>query len=164
MKKSFLFFSLGLLTVLLAACGSHRSQAYYDYESKVIATELDGSYTIRAWGRGRNAADAFVQAQKTAVYDVIFNQIQFATGTANTTSGVLKPLLLEVNAKTKYEDYFNVFFADGGEYKNYCSLKEKRSLSTKYQKTNAQTQAQVTVCVFRKELKEKLIQDNILKY
>ena len=163
MRKSIAILSLGVLMALFAGCGAHRSQAYYDYESKVIATELDGSYTIRAWGRARNAADAFVQAQKTAVYDVIFNQIQWATGTASSTSGVLKPLLLEVNAKQKYEEWANVFFADGGDYKKYCSLKEKRSLSTNYQKTDAQTQAQVTVCVFRKELKERLIQDNILK-
>lgn len=159
-------FAVLLMIALSAAffsCGTQKSQAYYDYESKVIGTELDGSYTIRAWGRARNAMDAYTEARKQAVYDVIFNQIQFATGTAPTTSGVLRPLLLEVNAKTKYEDYFNAFFARGGEFEKYCSMKEKRLFSTKYQKTDAQTQAQVTVCVYRSKLKEKLIQDNILK-
>jgi len=166
MKKSSVLILLAavVLTALLTACGTQRSQAYYDYESKVIGTELDGSYTIRAWGRARNGIDAYVQARKQAVYDVIFTQIQFATGTAPSTSGVLKPLLLEVNAKTKYEEYFNVFFADGGEFEKYCSMKERRLFSSRFQKNEAQMQAQVTVCVYRNKLKEKLIQDGILKY
>lgn len=151
------------MLLLTAGCGSRKSQAYYDYKSKVIGTELDGSYTIRAWGRARNAADAYVQARKQAVYDVVFNEIQVETGTMASTSGVLRPLLMELNAKQKYEDYFNAFFADKGEFENYCSLKEKRVLSTNYSKTDAQTVAQVTVCVFRSQLKQKLIDDNIIK-
>ncbi len=162
-KQNILLLLAGIAMLsLLASCGSQKSQAYYDYDSRVIGTELDGSYTIRAWGRARNAMDAYEQARKNAVYDVIFNQIQFATGTAPSTSGVLKPLLMEVNAKEKYEDYFNAFFARGGEFEKYCSMKEKRLFSTKYQKTNAQTQAQVTVCVYRTQLKAKLIEDGIL--
>ncbi len=164
MKKStvLIMWAVIALITVLAACGTQKTQAYYDYESKVIGTELDGSYTIRAWGRARNAMDADAQARRTAVYDVIFNQIQIASGTAPTTSGMLKPLLMEVNAKTKYEDYFNAFFADGGEFEKYCSMKDKRLFSTKYQKTDAQTQAQVTVRVYRSKLKAKLIEDGIL--
>ena len=162
--KSILMISVAVVTMsLMSGCGTRKSQAYYDQKSKVIVTELDGSYTIRAWGRARNAADAYVQAQKQAVYDVIFTQIQFVTGQAPSSSGVLQPLVFEVNARQKYEDYFNAFFADGGEYKKYCSMKEKRQLSTNYAKTDAQTTAQVTVCVFRSQLREKLKADGILK-
>ncbi len=162
-KHLIIFCSVALVMLLMCACGARRSQAYYDYESKVIGTELDGSYTIRAWGRGRNGVDAYVQARKTAVYDVIFNQIQFASGTAPSTSGVLQPLLLEVNAKKKYESYFNAFFADKGEFENYCTMKERRLWSSHFQRTDAQVQAQVTVKVYRDKLKQKLIDDNILK-
>ncbi len=151
------------LMALVGSCGSRKSQAYYDQKSKVIGTELDGSYTIRAWGRARNAADAFVQAQKQAVYDVIFTEIQFVSGQAPSSSGVLRPLIYEVNARQKYEDYFNAFFADGGAYKQFSSLKEKRDFSTNYSKTDTQTTAQVTVCVKRTELKQRLIADGIIK-
>ena len=66
MKKSsvFLMSAVVVLMAVLTACGTQRSQAYYDYESKVIGTELDGSYTIRAWGRARNGVDAYVQASR----------------------------------------------------------------------------------------------------
>ncbi len=164
MKTQKLFVVALLMSALLfGSCGQQRSAAYYDYKSKVIATELDGSYTIRAWGRARNAIDAAEQAMKTAVYDVIFNEIDFASGTAPTTTGTLRPLLLEVNAKEKYADYFNAFFAKGGDYKKYCSRKQERTLSTRYKKTEAQMQTQLTVVVYRAELRQRLIDDNILK-
>ena len=158
MKKIGVF----LVTILFAClfgCGPTKSESYYDYKTKCIGSELDGSYTLRSWGRARNEADAYVQAKKQAVYDVVFNGADAASsGQSN-----LRPLLLEVNAKTKYTEYFDKFFRDGGEYLQYCSPKEKRDFSTKYYRTNSQALCQTTVCVFRSKLKAKLIEDNILK-
>lgn len=150
---------IAVVAMLLTACGVHKSQAYYDYKSKLIATEMDGTYTIRSWGRARNAVDAYVQARKQAVSDVIFLGVQASS--SNLTD--LKPLLFDMNAKTRYEDYFNRFFADGGEFEKYASMKERRLMSSKYARTNTQSVAQVTVCVDRAALKQKLINDGILK-
>lgn len=151
--------SLLVVVTMVGCVGKRSSQAYYDYKSKVIGSELDGSYTIRSFGRARNAVDGYVQAQKQAVLDVIFYGVQAAT----TGQRDLKPLLFDMNARDKYEDYFNAFFADKGEYTNYCSMKEKRVLTTNYNRTNAQTLVETTVCVFRSQLKQKLIEDGILK-
>lgn len=158
MKTLRLLFLL-IVAMIYTSCGTHQAESYYDYKSKVIGSELDGSYTIRAWGRARNAADAYVQAQKQAVYDIVFNGVDAASSSQSN----LKPLLLEVNAKTKYSEYFDRFFRDGGEYTKYCSMKEKRVYTTKYSRTNSQTLSQTTVCVFRSKLKAKLIEDKILK-
>lgn len=158
MKKVYLILAV-VAALVLVGCGAQKSQAYYDYKSKLIATEMDGTYTIRAWGRARNAVDAYVQARKQAVSDVIFNGVQAAS--SNLTD--LKPLLFDMNAKTKYEDYFARFFADGGEFEKYASMKERRVMSSNYAKTDSQTIAQVTVCVDRVALRKKLIEDGILK-
>ena len=56
------------------------------------------------------------EVQKQAVYEVVFNGVTSAS--ANIQS--LKPLILTVNAKDKFADWSNVFFADGGEYLKYC--------------------------------------------
>ncbi len=159
MKKLHSILACTIVILLMASCGQKSSQAYYDFSSKIIATELDGSYTIRAFGRARNAVDAYEQAQKQAVRDVIFK------GVASATSQVkpLKALLLEVNAEEKYEDYFNVFFVDNGEYTKYITKKERRLWSSEFARTDIQSTAEVTVCVHRTELKQKLIQDGILK-
>ncbi|MBQ8099943.1 MAG: hypothetical protein IJV55_02820 [Paludibacteraceae bacterium] len=148
-----------VVAVLLAGCGAKRSQAYYDFKSKIIGTELDGSYTIRAWGRARNAADAAIQARKTAVYDVIFNGVESSVSSVQS----LRPLLFEVNAKQKYEDYFNAFFADRGAYEQYCSQKETRLGSNRYARTDAQSVVEATVCVYRSELRKRLQADGIIQ-
>ena len=71
MKRTVLFLAIALTAVLLAGCGQQRSQAYYDYESKIIQAHADGSYVIRAWGRSRNAAMSYDVAQIQALRDVI---------------------------------------------------------------------------------------------
>lgn len=156
MKTRLILFAL--LTTMLFGCGSKRSGAYYDYKTQLIGSELDGSYTLLSWGKARNAADAYIQAQKQAVFDVIFNGV-----TGNTTNNSLKPLLFEVNAREKYETYFNTFFEDNGPWKEYCSLKEKRVLSSNYYRTDKQSLCQTTVCVYREQLRQCLINDKIIK-
>ncbi len=151
-------FLFAFVVTLLVGCGSRRPEAYYDYKTQLIGSELDGSYTLLSWGRARNAADAFQQAQKQAVYDVIFTGV-----IGNAPNRSLQPLVLEVNAKERHEDYFNAFFADGGPWKEYCSLKEKRIFSTDYARTDTQSLCQTTVCVYRNQLRQRLIQDGIIK-
>ena len=147
------------LVVLAAGCGSRRSEAYYDYKSKIIAAEMDGAYTIRAFGRARNGVDAYTKAQKQAVRDVILVGVESSDATVKP----LKPLLLEVNAEQKYEDYLNAFFAEEGPWEQYCSLRQRRILSSNFARTDAQVLAQVSVTVFRSELKARLIADGVLK-
>lgn len=133
----------------------------YNYKTECLGVEQDGSQTLKAWGNGRNRADAVAQAKKNAVLDVIFNGI-----TEGKSQCQVKPLLFEVNAQEKYEDYFNRFFADGGEYKNFISLRDER-IFDKINRDRKKARESVTngliVRVLRPELKEKLIADGILK-
>ena len=100
------------------------TSAYYDYEVECLGVELDGSQTVRVWGVGRNKKDAVEQAKKNAVRIVLFKGIQSGMKGCNT-----KPVVFEVNAEEKYEDYFNVFFMDGGEYSRYISMKDEKRVN-----------------------------------
>ncbi len=157
--KRLLYFSILLIAMTLAGCGVRSLQAFYNYESKIISTELDGSYNIRAFGRARNAVTAYDEARKQAVYDMLFNGIQ----SGNSRVSDLRPLMLEVNAKEKYEDYFNVFFSDGGAYRDFTSLHDTRIITERWHNNRLQVVVQVSITVDRKALKQKLINDNILK-
>lgn len=148
-----------LLFVLLSGCGVSSSVSYYDHPAQLIRAELDGTYVIRACGKDRNAQKAMEQAQKTAVYEVIFNGV--ASSSSTVTS--LKPLLLEVNAKERYQDYFNAFFADGGEYRKYYTVEDKRIASSNFKRNHQQVQCLTNVTVDVAALKAKLKEDNILK-
>ena len=93
------------------------------------------------------------------MYDILFNGIQ----SSNSRISSLRPLLLEVNAKDKYENYFNAFFVDGGAYQEYTNFSDSRILTGNKYSNRLQILVQVTVTVDVEALKQKLIEDNILK-
>lgn len=161
LSKTFL---IGLL--VLCSQGSiaqTTTSAYYDYEVECLGVELDGSQTLRCWGVGRNKKDAVEQAKKNAVRVVLFKGIHGGLQGCNT-----KPVVFEVNAEEKYEDYFNVFFMDGGEYSKYISMKDEKRVNL-FKKDKDKEKSKhfvkygVTVRVLRGELKKRLESDNILQ-
>ncbi|HLA56155.1 MAG TPA: hypothetical protein VK623_08645 [Flavobacterium sp.] len=162
-------FQITIIAVLFSLATMHaqharaqkRSSGNYTNKTECMGVEGDGSQTLKAWGNGRNRADAVEQAKKNAIRDVIFNGV--AEGKQECQ---LKPLVFEVNAQEKYEDYFNKFFADGGEFLNYISLRDER-IGEKISRDRAKARESVSnglvVRVLRPELKAKLIADGIIK-
>ena len=156
MKKIILF--IALVGMLFIGCGPKRSQAYYDAPSKVLSANYDGSYVIRVQVRARNAAIAFTDGQRKAVKEVIFSGVKAGSNGISD----LKPLCFDKNAQEKYEDYWNVFFQDNGDWTQFASLKDKRLTTTRYQRDGRQMIETVTVTVMRAELKKKLQEDGII--
>ena len=157
MKKiSFLIAAAAM--VLFAGCGAKRSQAYYDQPSQLLSVNYDGTYVIRTQVRARNAAIAFTDGQRKVMDEVIFKGVKAASNGVSD----LKPLCFDLNAKEKYEDYFQVFFRDGGEWTKYASLKDKRTATTRYQRDGRQMVETVTVTIDRAALKKKLQEDGII--
>lgn len=135
-----------------------QTQAIYNRSSiSCIGVELDGSQTLRVHGYGRNRADAKEQAMKNAVWAVIFDGIRDGSQGCN-----IRPLVTEVNAKERYEDYFNIFFADGGEYKKYVSLRDTKRRSADRIKDKVGYSYEMTIRVLRAELKNRLKADNVI--
>lgn len=154
MKAKLILFAL----VLLAGCATKTETVHYTYKTQCMSLELDGSQTLLAWGNGKNRSDAVEQAKKNAVNDVLFNGILDGKPGCE-----VKPLVPEVNARQKYEVYFNRFFADGGLYDAYLNLKDEKAGSREKKKGDYSVTYSVTVRVLRSELKERLIADGILK-
>ncbi|WP_321342965.1 hypothetical protein [uncultured Draconibacterium sp.] len=151
-KLNFLF----ILFFLLSCSPKIIHSGYYSFESECLGVELEGSQTLKAWGRGKNRKDAVEQARKNAVRDVIFNGIRKGSADCN-----LKPIILEVNAHERYEDYFNAFFADDGPYKDFIT-NDDRAPVEKHLAGNDLV-CGVTVRVLRSDLKKQLKWDSILK-
>lgn len=156
MKKIILAISIACMA--LAANAANSTEAYYESETECLGVELDGSQTLRVWATGRNKTDAIEQCKKNGVRDVIFKGIHRGNGGCNT-----KPLINEVNAQEKYEYYFNVFFKDKGEYLKYVSTEDTRTLTRKRSRRAEQVKYGYTVRVLRAELKQRLIDDGIIK-
>ena len=160
MKKLFYQLSVLLVGVLFVSCGTHKTIAYSRSEPVCIASELDGSYTLRVEGRGRNAGSAYEEAGKQALYAILFSDVRWPNGPRKKIDSVF---LLKQRAYEQNKAYFDNFFRDGGDYTQYISMKEKRDLSSIYTRTNAQTVCTTTVCVFKSQLEQRLISDGILK-
>ena len=131
--------------------------AYARTYIKCLGVKLDGSQTLRVQGYGRNRADAKEQAMKNAVRAVIFEGIRDGAEGCN-----MRPLVSEVNAQERYEDYFNIFFADNGAYKQYVSLRDTKRGSGGREKDKIGYSYVITIRVLRAELKARLKADNVI--
>ena len=155
---------ISLLIILLSTClgfSQKNIAGNYGYKTECLGVELDGSETVKAWGNGRNRSDAVEQAKKNALRDVIF--FGLVEGKQDCKQ---KPLILEVNALEKYEDYFNKFFADGGDFKNYISLRDERifdKVSRDRKKARESVTNGLILHVLRSELNQTLIAYGIIK-
>lgn len=94
---------------------------------------------------------------KNAVWAVIFDGIREGSGGCN-----VRPLVTEVNASERYEDYFNIFFADDGEYKKYVTLRDTKKRSGGKAKDKLGYSYDLTVTVLRPQLKARLKADNLI--
>jgi hypothetical protein len=162
MKNKIFVAIIGTIFLLLPGCSSQKKIAgNYTFKTECLGIEMDGSQTVKSWGNGRNRFDAIEQAKKNAIRDVLFNGI--IEGKSDCEK---RPVVPEVNAQVKYETYFNKFFADGGEYKNYVSMKDEQIglKVTREQKGGRESVTLASVIrVLRPELKQKMIADGILK-
>lgn len=156
-----LFIAAAVMSITLASCSQKVSDTgtYYNYKTQCLGTELDGSQTLLSWGEGRNRSDAVEQAKKNAVRDVIFNGIHEGRSDCDK-----RPLLNIPNAKERYEEYFNIFFSDGGEYQKYISMADEKARSRNKEKYQYGRKMSVTVRVDRSALKARLKADGLLNY
>ena len=158
--KKYIIVCAGIMFFILTACKSHQSAtttAFHNYTTECMGKGMDGTQTLRVWATGRNRTDAIEQAKKKAVYDVTFTGINAGGGECNTY-----PVVDEANARKKYEDYFDRFFADGGAYSKYVSIaNQKKSAMDKFQGDRNQMYG-IIVTVNRSALRQRFINDNIL--
>ncbi len=154
--KRLIFFVLAALSFTCAE--AQRPTVYPRTSVRCLGVELDGSQTLRVQGYGRNRADAKEQAMKNAVWAVIFDGIRDGAEAGCN----MRPLVTEVNAKERYEDYFNLFFADNGAYLQYVSLRDTKKRSGGRVKDKVGYSYDLTIRVLRAELKARLKADNVI--
>ena len=141
-----------MLALLSMATAQAQTQGVYARTSvRCLGVELDGSQTLRVQGYGRNRADAKEQAMKNAVWAVIFDGIREGVEGCN-----MRPL-------ERYEDYFNIFFADNGAYKEYVSLRDTKKRSADKAKDKVGYSYDLTIRVLRAQLKARLKADNVIE-
>ena len=157
--KYLAIFLMFVSSVTYAQKKKNRSGARYTYDTKCMGTEMDGSYTLESWGKGRNIFDATEQAKKNAVRDVMLRGVKEGEGECSRDALIISP-----KAESKYEEYFAAFFTDDGPYLEFVSLKDERILNKvkrNVKRSKEMQQRMVVVRVNRLALKKKLKEDKI---
>lgn len=154
--------SLFLVALSSVSCRSNKevseSLSYYHFETTCINASPSGLLTMRAWGSGPDKSQAIEEAKKNAVSDVIFKGVKGAP------SGYLsQPIVTEVNARERYAEYFDRFFAKGGEYKKFVKETSGSDGSRTKSKSDGRENFGVTVTVDRSALAAQLKNDGITK-
>lgn len=136
----------------------YQSSSYAENTVQYLRDQGDGSITVRVAASGRNYADALEQAGKFALRQMIFHGI-----TVPGNSLLSKPLVTEVNAEEKYQLFFNSFFSEGGDYSRFVSTQDKRSRSDQLSKERVSVRTVSTIRILRSDLKDYLLENNIIK-
>ena len=127
-----------------------KTASYYSVETECLEDKLDGSFILQAWGKGSNKSEAIDQAKRNVLNDILFKGV--------TKGCQMRPLIIEINASTKYKSYAYSFF--NSDYKDFISI-EKSPKSLK--KSRKQTSYGMKVRVKVEDIRQKLITDNIIK-
>lgn len=146
--------------LMLSGCKSKQevsTAAFHQYTTECMGKGMDGTHTLRVWASGRNRSDAIEQARKKAVYDMVFTGISAGSRECNAY-----PIIDEPNARTKYEEYFDRFFADGGAYGKYVSTENQKTKSMQSFKGDGNQTYGIVVRVDRSALRKRFEDDNII--
>jgi hypothetical protein len=161
------FLSLVVLALLLGfiSCSTPKKVAgnYYNHKTQCISAELDGIQIVNAWSNTAEFITVIEQAKRNAVNDILFSGLLEGKNNCN-----VQPILAAANIKPNNEAYFNKFFAPGGSYINYVSVKDDKVERAFGKEKNPEIIRKMIDKGFilrlnRPALKEKMIADGILK-
>ena len=152
-KENFYFSTIFIVLLTLNSCKTSNSgAAYYSYKTECLESNLDGTQTVKAWGKGENKTKALEQAKKNALQEIIFQGIR--QGSTNCES---RPLVPQVNADSKYESYFIKFFK--GDYSKFVSVINVNTSEVNNSNTYL---VGTTLTIKVADLKQRLFDDNII--
>ena len=110
--KKFLFFTIAFLLMPLIALAKGEDEVA-SYQIEGAGTGAQGTYLVKVWVVTDNKKLSDDIIGRCGVHGVLFK------GFSNTeTRQHQKPLAGSPTVEQQHLDFFNEFFADGGEYRN----------------------------------------------
>ena len=157
MKKLILLFAVVFAsTVCFAGSKSkaNKDTKQWRYEIECAGTGTAGTYVVKVWSYSKKQAVATNQAVKNAVHGVIIKGIPGGNGCASQ-----RPLANNPSIEFDKADYFDRFFADGGEFQRYGSA----SGVPETMKVGKEYKVGVVVSVQKDNLRKALEQAGVIK-
>ena len=159
MKK----FLLSLLTVALcmpSIASIRQKKADKDtnefrYEIECAGNAIQGTYLVKVWTYSKKASVAENQCRKNAVHGVIFKGYGGGQGCVSQ-----RPMANQPGIEAQFKDYFDSFFANGGEFQKYASI---MGGTTEIVKVGREYKVGCVVSVRKDDLRKALEAAGILK-
>ena len=160
MKRILTLLSCLSVLLLMTGCGASKQLNRTDtgqfvYEIEGVSNGAQGSYLVKVWTYSPTKYADIEKCKKNAVHGVIFK------GYAG--YGAVRPqapLVREPGAEQTYADYFNTFFANGGEYNRYVTV---TAGSQEIVKVGRQYKVGLVVSVSKDMLRKTLEEAGVVK-
>ena len=127
----------------------------FRYEIECAGNAIQGTYLVKVWTYSRRAAVAENQCRKNAIHGVIFKGYGGGQGCVSQ-----RPMANTPGVETQYKDYFDSFFADGGEFQKYASIMPG---TTETVKVGKEYKVGVVVSIRKDDLRRALEAAGIIK-
>lgn len=133
---------------------ANKDTQQWRYEIECAGTGTQGTYLVKVWSYSKKQATATNQAVKNAVHGVIFKGIPGGNGCASQ-----RPLAANPSIEYDRADYFNRFFADGGDFQKFGSATGVPEIM----KVGKEYKVGVTVSVYKDNLRKTLEQAGVVR-
>ena len=128
----------------------------FRYDIEYITTGANDMLLAKVWSYSKNAKIAIELCKKNAIHGVMFKGY---TGTGGGTISQ-SPLVKDAGVYSEKRDFFNSFFADGGQYMRYVSAVAD---GTEVRKVGKEYKTGVVVTVNKGLLRKDLEDAGIIK-
>ena len=159
MKKFLLLSALILATALSGAAKkptkSQQAMQQFRYELECAGNGVLGTYLVRVWTYDKKQKEAQAACARNAVHGVIFKGFAGGDGCIGQKALVPTP-----GAEMEYEEFFNLFFSDKGEYRKYVSIVAGSELC---EKVGREYRAGAIVSIQKDDLRKALEAAGIIK-
>lgn len=126
------YFLMGLFLIIGASANAQWKKNKANEDTKIWRYDLEcegiakqGSKLVKVWSYSKNPKHAISRGMKNAVHGIIFKG--YAGGGQGCTP--LKPLVKSAETESEFQEFFDAFFADGGEYLKYVSAATDGSIA-----------------------------------
>ena len=165
MRNILIIVLMGMFLIVGDSYGQKRKKKAANQETTEWRYEVEpegishgNSKSIRVWSYSKKVEIAREQATKNAVHGIIFRGVN---GDSNKRVAAIMPLIKDYNAMEKNSAFFNDFFADGGQYRQFATTTE---IADKIRKLDRKTyKVGVVVNVQYDALRKMLEQKGIIK-
>lgn len=156
-NKKYILIILISSLISFYGCGTVKNNTgTYSFQTECLGSNLDGTQTVKAWGKGINKKRALAQAKKNALNEILFDGLRNGSEECEK-----KPLISEVNARSKYQNYFNSFFEDERNYSSFIIINNSKKFRQEI-KTHEGYTTGITLTVKIADLKQQLFNDRII--